>query len=40
MEIHPGVFVSRLATEEWVPDPQVAGRMHVLVKDDSQHVGC
>ncbi len=39
MEIHPGVFVSRLATEEWVPDPELAGRMHVLVKDDSQYVG-
>ena len=34
MEVHPGVFVSNVATEEWVPDPEVGGEMHVLVEDD------
>ena len=30
MELHPGIFVSRLATEEWEPDAEVGGEMHVL----------
>ena len=30
MELHPGIFVSKLSTEEWEPDPEVGGEMHVL----------
>jgi quercetin dioxygenase-like cupin family protein len=30
MEIHPGVFVSDVATEEWEFDPEVGGEMHLL----------
>jgi hypothetical protein len=31
MEVHPGVFVSNIATDEWQPDPEVGAEMHVLV---------
>jgi uncharacterized cupin superfamily protein len=32
MEVHPGVFVSSLSTDEWEPDPDVPGsQMHELV---------
>jgi len=30
MEIHPGVFVSNVQPDEWQPDPEVGGEMHVL----------
>jgi uncharacterized cupin superfamily protein len=30
MEPYPGVFVSRSSAEEWEPDPEVGGEMHVL----------
>lgn len=39
MEIHPGVFVSTVATEEWTPDPEVGGEMHVLVEDEGGYAG-
>lgn len=32
MEVHPGVFVSKVLTDEWEPDPEVPGsEMHELV---------
>lgn len=30
MEIHPGVFVSSTSTEEFEPDPEVNGEIHLL----------
>jgi uncharacterized cupin superfamily protein len=34
MEMHPGVFVSSVETEDWEPDPEVPGSdVHVLVSD-------
>ena len=34
MEMHPGVFVSNVDTDEWEPDPEVPGSdFHVLVSD-------
>ena len=32
MEVHQGVFVSNVATEDWQPDPEVGGgaEEHVL----------
>lgn len=30
MELHPGVFVSNVSSEEWEPDPEVGGEMHIL----------
>ena len=39
MEVHPGVFVSNVATGEWQPDPEVGGEMHVLVEDETAYVG-
>jgi mannose-6-phosphate isomerase-like protein (cupin superfamily) len=30
MELQPGLFVSSAATDEWEPDPDVGGLMHVL----------
>jgi ethanolamine utilization protein EutQ (cupin superfamily) len=30
MEVHPGVFVSKTSTDEWEPDLEVGGQMHVL----------
>src|SRR2546425_1160532 len=30
MERYPGIFVSKVSTEEWEPDPEVGGEMHVL----------
>ena len=29
-QISPGLFVSDLATEEWEPDSEVGGEMHIL----------
>jgi uncharacterized protein len=32
MQVHPGVFVSKVSTDEWQPDPEVPGsEMHELV---------
>ena len=31
VEVHPGVFVSNIATDQWEPDPEVGGEMHILV---------
>ena len=40
MERHPGVFVSRSSTEDWVPDPEVPGsQMHELVHADGVFAG-
>ena len=40
MELHPGVFVSDVATEEWEPDPDVPGsEMHVLVDSGGVQAG-
>ncbi len=39
MEVHPGVFVSNLSTDEWQPDPEVGGEMHVLVQGPDAFVG-
>lgn len=30
MELGPGVFVSSLSTDQWEPDPDVGGEVHVL----------
>ena len=39
MEVHPGVFVSNVTTNEWRPDPEVGGEMHVLVEEETAYVG-
>lgn len=40
MELHPGVFVSDVATEEWEPDPDVPGtEMHILVDSGGVQAG-
>src|SRR5207244_10689082 len=39
MEVHPGIFVSNIATTEWMPDPEVGGEMHVLVEEARTYVG-
>jgi uncharacterized cupin superfamily protein len=39
MEVHPGVFVSNVSTNEWQPDPEVGGEMHVLVEEATAYVG-
>ena len=39
MEVHPGVFVSNVTTNDWEPDPEVGGEMHVLVEDETAYVG-
>lgn len=39
MEVHPGVFVSNVRTDDWVPDPEVGGEMHVLVEDETAYAG-
>jgi uncharacterized cupin superfamily protein len=30
VEVHPGVFVSNISTEEFEPDPEVSGEVHML----------
>ena len=30
MEPQPGVFVTSLSTDQWEPDPDVGGLMHIL----------
>jgi uncharacterized cupin superfamily protein len=39
MEIHPGVFVSSLTTDDWKADPEVGGEMHVLVEANDGYAG-
>jgi uncharacterized cupin superfamily protein len=40
MEIRPGMFASSVATNDWVPDPVMAGaEMHELVHDDAVWAG-
>jgi len=39
MEISPGVFVSNVNTDEWEPDPEVGGAMHILCSDVSVEAG-
>jgi uncharacterized cupin superfamily protein len=39
VEVHPGVYVSNLSTEDWRSDPEVGGEMHVLVEGDGAYVG-
>jgi hypothetical protein len=39
MEVHPGIFVSNVATDEWPADPEVGGEMHVLVNGDGAYAG-
>jgi uncharacterized cupin superfamily protein len=39
MEVHPGVFVSSTTTDDWEPDPQVGGELHVLVRAEGAFAG-
>jgi uncharacterized cupin superfamily protein len=41
MEVHPGVFVSNVATEDWQPDPEVGGgaEEHVLFATETMRAG-
>lgn len=39
MEVHPGIFVSNIATTDWTPDPEVGGEMHVLVEGQGAYGG-
>ncbi len=39
MELHPGVFVSNVMTDDWRPDPEVGGEMHVLVEEETTYAG-
>ena len=39
MEVHPGVFVSNVMTDDWAADPEVGGEMHVLVEDETAYAG-
>jgi uncharacterized cupin superfamily protein len=40
MEPHPGVFVSKVSTTEWQPDPEVPGsEFHELVSDGNVSAG-
>ena len=40
MEAQPGVFVSKVSTDEWGPDSEVPGsEMHELVHADGVHAG-
>jgi uncharacterized cupin superfamily protein len=39
MEVHPGIFVSNIATDDWRPDPEVGGEMHVLVEVAGAYAG-
>jgi quercetin dioxygenase-like cupin family protein len=41
MEVHPGVFVSNISTEEWQADPEVGGgaEEHVLVDTGAMRAG-
>lgn len=39
MEVHPGVFVSNVHTDDWIPDTEVGGETHVLVQGPDAFVG-
>ena len=41
MEVHPGVFVSNVATEEWRADPEIGGgaEEHVLFDTGAMRAG-
>jgi uncharacterized cupin superfamily protein len=39
VEVYPGVYVSSLTTDEWRPDAEVGGEMHVLVEDADTYAG-
>jgi quercetin dioxygenase-like cupin family protein len=41
MEVHPGVFVSSVATEEWQADPEIGGgaEEHVLFETGTMRAG-
>ena len=41
MEVHPGVFVSNVATEEWQADPEIGGgaEEHVLFDTGTMRAG-
>ena len=41
MELHPGVFVSNVGTEEWRADPEIGGgaEEHVLFEADALRAG-
>jgi uncharacterized cupin superfamily protein len=40
MELSPGLFLSKVSTEEWTPDPDVPGtEMHELVHSDGVWAG-
>lgn len=41
MELHPGVFVSNVGTEEWRADPEIGGgaEEHVLFESDALRAG-
>jgi uncharacterized cupin superfamily protein len=39
MEVHPGVFVSNIATDDWETDPEVGGESHTLVRDEGAYAG-
>src|SRR5215211_936276 len=41
MEVHPGVFVSNIATEEWQADPEIGGgaEEHVLFDTGTMRAG-
>ena len=41
MEVHPGVFVSNVRTEEWRADPEIGGgaEEHVLFEADALRAG-
>ena len=39
MQVYPGVHVSSLTPDEWTPDPEVGGEMHVLVEAADTYAG-
>ena len=39
MEVHPGVFVSNIATDDWEHDPEVGGEQHVVVAGEDAFAG-
>ncbi len=39
MEVQIGVFVSNVATDDWQPDPETGGEMHVLYEGEGAYVG-
>ena len=39
MEVHLGVFVSSTSTDDWEPDPEVGGEVHVLIGEEGAYAG-